>query len=347
MQAELTRSNNNFDLIRIAAALMVFISHCFALMGLKEPILINSTAEQPEINLGTLGVSIFFSTSGFLVSHSLINSKNIIKYLLKRFFRIYPAFWVNILIIIFIIGPIFSNLSFTEYFRLVSLNYLDYLKCFFGIFGFSLPNLPGVFTKSYYSDPNSPLWTLYPEIRCYIILASLYLFKILDIRFLTLICFLLITSINLYLTNSFESVALIHSYIFILSSIIYLIEDQKSIKYAFLSLILILLTLMLNLNMLIISVYITIVPLLTIYLGLIKKSFYDVEKYGDLSYGIYLYAWPMQQVFAEYYDYNALFLSPFIIFSFILTYLFALISWNFIEKVAVKHGRAFSYKISN
>ena len=55
---------NNFDLVRVLAALFVLISHQHALNGLPEPTFLNVHT------IGGLGVLIFFSISGFLVAQS-------------------------------------------------------------------------------------------------------------------------------------------------------------------------------------------------------------------------------------------------------------------------------------
>ncbi|MFT8095014.1 acyltransferase family protein, partial [Salmonella enterica] len=55
--------SNNFDALRLLAALLVIWSHQFAVMGLPGPQLLHN---EP----GALGVVIFFAISGYLVTLS-------------------------------------------------------------------------------------------------------------------------------------------------------------------------------------------------------------------------------------------------------------------------------------
>ena len=81
--------DNNFNLIRIVAALAVLVDHSFALaIGTADarPFLINSS-----LNISFLAVDIFFVTSGFLVTASLLTRQNTMEFVLARALRIYPA----------------------------------------------------------------------------------------------------------------------------------------------------------------------------------------------------------------------------------------------------------------
>ena len=84
--------NNNFDLIRLLAALQVLIWHGAVHLDVFDKIygLLNVLFQLP-------GVPIFFTISGFLITHSLERSNfQLKKYFQNRALRIYPALWVCI-----------------------------------------------------------------------------------------------------------------------------------------------------------------------------------------------------------------------------------------------------------
>jgi peptidoglycan/LPS O-acetylase OafA/YrhL len=99
------------------------------------------------VDLGKIGVIIFFIISGYVVPFSLIG-KDLKNFSISRFFRLYPAYWFSILLFIIIIG--FPPL------KQLLLNITMFQK-FFGV-----PDLIGVY------------WTLQIEIIFYIICATLF-----------------------------------------------------------------------------------------------------------------------------------------------------------------------------
>ena len=82
MRPALPHRLNNFDSLRLTAALFVLVSHQHALTGLPEPSILNVHS------LGGLGVLIFFSISGFLVAQSWQADPNLWRFSAKRLLRI-------------------------------------------------------------------------------------------------------------------------------------------------------------------------------------------------------------------------------------------------------------------
>lgn len=74
------RDVNNFDALRLAGALLVLVSHQFALAGRREPFAFATTA-------GTLRVPIFFSISGFLVASSWQRDPHVGRFAIRRALR--------------------------------------------------------------------------------------------------------------------------------------------------------------------------------------------------------------------------------------------------------------------
>ncbi|HYD58801.1 MAG TPA: acyltransferase [Noviherbaspirillum sp.] len=154
---------NNFDFLRILAAFLVLVSHQFALNGLPEPSIF-------RMSLGTFAVLIFFSVSGFLVSQSWRLDPNGLRFLAKRFLRIWPGLAVVTLVAAFILGPLVSTLDAQAYFSHPDLrDFLRNLKVTTVRYV-----LPGVFEENIHPRAvNGSLWTIPLEVRCYFVLLVL------------------------------------------------------------------------------------------------------------------------------------------------------------------------------
>jgi peptidoglycan/LPS O-acetylase OafA/YrhL len=84
---------NNFDLIRLVAAVQVLIIHGFEHLGLKEKMDLINDSFRFWINAFP-GVPIFFVISGFLISRSFERENRVKTYAVNRLLRIYPALYV-------------------------------------------------------------------------------------------------------------------------------------------------------------------------------------------------------------------------------------------------------------
>src|SRR6218665_3340434 len=109
------RYTNNFDLLRMFAAVCITFTHSFNLVGLylEEPLMHFSNA---RYDFSFIGLSIFFTISGYLIAKSACNSVSVYNYWWKRFLRIQPLLIVVCFISIFFIGPYFSALGLKNYF---------------------------------------------------------------------------------------------------------------------------------------------------------------------------------------------------------------------------------------
>lgn len=105
---------------------------------------------------GHHGVELFFMISGFVIFMSLQNIKNIKEFILKRIIRLYPAYWICI-IITFLLSIIYKNSRSGDFsFFQIAMNF----TMFQGIF--EIPNIDGVY------------WSLLPELFFYILMGTLY-----------------------------------------------------------------------------------------------------------------------------------------------------------------------------
>jgi peptidoglycan/LPS O-acetylase OafA/YrhL len=165
------RPKNNFDSLRILAALAVVASHSF-------PLSYGSNQQEPihrlsggQTNAGTIAVSVFFIISGYLITQSFERSRGVRTFLISRALRLLPGLAMVLIVLAFVIGPIVSAVSVHEYFcswqpyRFVAIN----LSLFDTAY-----NLPGVFLGNPWPDAvDGSLWTLRYEARCYLMVLFL------------------------------------------------------------------------------------------------------------------------------------------------------------------------------
>jgi peptidoglycan/LPS O-acetylase OafA/YrhL len=148
--------NNNFNLIRMFAAICVLVSHAW-------PIALHGPVAEPlqvltGYKLGTLSVSIFFATSGYFITKSFDRRSSLPDFILARVARIYPALAVVLILSTIILEFVCGNISFGHYFgqfrtvRYVIVNLL-LLKHQY--------DLPGIFVYNGHPGAiNGSIWSL-------------------------------------------------------------------------------------------------------------------------------------------------------------------------------------------
>ena len=159
---------NNFNILRLLAALFVLGGHMGQLLGIGAMTLCG-------LELHAVGVFILFILGGYLVSLSWLRDPHPGRYALRRFFRFYPPFLIAVLLFTFVGGPLVSNLGAPAYFGSWYSSFLWNLR-FFPVF-----SLPGVFE----SNPapgvvNGALWTIPVEAALYVLLP--FVLTILRVR---------------------------------------------------------------------------------------------------------------------------------------------------------------------
>lgn len=92
------------DALRGVAAIGVVLYHFITLFPLKFGLTQNLDHEDAiKYSLGRYGVELFFLISGFVISLSIENSKSTKHFLISRFSRLFPVFWLSILATSFIL----------------------------------------------------------------------------------------------------------------------------------------------------------------------------------------------------------------------------------------------------
>ena len=326
--------NNNFGLLRLLAAYFVLISHSFAV--LQKPL------EQPalwyngkNIIFSGVGLDIFFTISGFLVTQSLFNSDSLKHYLWKRALRIFPALVAANLVCI-LIGCFITNLSLKDYlFNQQTWSYL-FKNSTLLINQFYLP---GVFTNLKDNTVNASLWTILIEVECYIVLC-LGGWYIVSHKWLYLACFVLFEALRMYTTvlNHFHikwldlyGIFTFGTY-FYLGSLLYVFKDNIHFKwfYANILMAIALATVYTFLESITISIFFAFCFII---IGT-SKAVVDLKGY-DFSYGVYLYAFPVQQLVVSYFGYsiNAWLHAA---VSAVLATILASLSWTYVERPFLK-----------
>ena len=340
-EISLTRLSNNFDFLRLFAASLVIIAH-------SSPILSASSLPWDPINdiygigMGHFGVLIFFVISGFLIAMSWEKKKNVVDFALARVLRIYPAVIVLVLLSVIILGPLLTTKSICEYFNnnLTKL-YIQDITLFRMYY-----YLPGVFEFNPTSSINGSLWTLPYEFTCYIFLGFLGLIKALSKKKIMLICFVLLILIQFFFTQEVKKIVIpiigidfktfypLFLY-FISGSLFYVL--RKNIKLNILGAV-ISTTILYCFKDTSISMYLSLILLtyIIMFIAFYKPlPFEKTGQFGDFSYGLYLYAFPVQQLIVYFFN-DTISLFTMIILSFLFTFPFAYLSWYVIEKPSLR-----------
>lgn len=156
--------NNNFNLIRFLLASLVILGHSGELIqrNINREILWKFFGGTTTV--AGLAVSGFFLLSGFLIVQSWHRKPNLVHFLKNRALRIYPGFIVASAISVFLVGPLAANAA--QYWSQLSLP--QFVK---GALLLRVPTTPPVFEGSYSALANGALWTIEYEFRCYLMVA--------------------------------------------------------------------------------------------------------------------------------------------------------------------------------
>ncbi len=330
---------NNFDLLRLLLATVVIFSHSYVIYhGTNQDIEPYMKINNNISDFESVAVNWFFIISGFLITGSIKNSASLKDYFVKRILRIVPGFAVAFLLSIFLFGPLgsikavdifeniknyFAHVSFKN--AVIKLATLQAPKVGAGFEGTPLPKLL-----------NEPLWTIQFEFICYLFVPVLALLRVFRIKWIAIILFLVAFALMLFQHfGSFfgDPYYLPRFFTYFLSGTcfyIYRHQIPRNLIIMMLSLALVLFASfqgkMLHIVMptagSYILFYITFHPLI---------NYSKFAQKGDFSYGVYLYAWPIQQLLMYYLSDN---IEPLTLFGMatLITLAMAFLSWHLVEK---------------
>jgi len=291
--------DNNFNLLRIVAASLVLLTHSFGMTGGGSREMLYTTF---GMSFGSWAVDIFFVASGFLIAKSWDRTKSVRTFVRARVARIYPGLWVCVLVCAVGIGPVFTTLPLLEYSM-----HLETIK--FVIENSTLilngvsTSLPGTFVGQSVGVVY-PLWTMPYEIKMYLALLGLGWSGWLYRR--NVVPVIVIVAFSIYAWYMFENIyeARIKEFgrfffFFFSGCYFYLRRDRIPLRAEIVLGALLLIGLSILFSPI---VYRNLVlSLMTPYLvmafaflptGLIRSY----NRFGDYSFGLYIYAAPVQNV---------------------------------------------------
>lgn len=325
--------NNNFDVLRLVAATAVVFSHSFPVTqgdASREPLTLLS---HNQATIGHVSVLIFFVVSGYLITQSWDRTPNIWRFLRSRLLRIFPALLAIALLCAFILGPLVTVFPIGKYFT-SSMPYM-YVVNTLALYPF-LSKLPGVFsTTPYGAEVNAPLWTLRFEFTFYLMVMILGVARLLNVW---VIACLMVLSIFLLAgaQNADPRLAAGLDLFkhFGAGMILYLLRDRLPMRVwlAGLSGVILIATLFIGTFNTAFSVFGAYLIFWFAFARNVRHV--PAARFGDLSYGIYIFAWPIQQVL--------ILLFPRMIWwentalALFFTIPIAYMSWHMIEKRALR-----------
>ena len=328
--------SNSLNLMRLFFATLVVFSHAFPLTAgsnAHEPLFLFSKG---HTTFGRLAVDAFFSISGFLIIRSYLVAPTIDEYFRKRVLRIYPAYIAAIAISALLAALTVDNpLHFLRE-MIGRESVLDTLTLKYG----ALEEAGRSFIGNAYRGVNGSLWTIQYEFLAYCCIAAYGLFKLFRFRALWLSLIAALLLINGRSAASFgESDVLMEFVAFFAAGVTaYVFRDRivRSRMLAVVSLLVLIAALRLSPWLAVLT------PLAATYLLLCVAAFglprvFTWTRTTDLSYGVYLYAFPIEQSLIYWFRMR----DPVLLFfvALVPTFALALMSWRFIERpsLSLKH----------
>ncbi len=328
------RRENNLDALRLLGALAVILSHAFLIaQGTEKNDPLNLLTGN-QCMLGLTGVFVFFAVSGFLVTQSFEQTRSPLRYLIKRVLRIFPAYLVCLVLTAFVLGPIVTTLPLGEYLhRPEPYNYL-YYNSFFDI---RVHELPGVM---FVDNPvglevNGSLWSLGCEFDMYLMVLLLGVLGL--IRWPVCVALL---ALGMACIAFPDALGFLGGWgwtlsFFAIGMVLYKLRDTRIFnKWPALAA---LAGLALSIPL---RQFILLFPLFGCYLALYialhpRLPVIRATRYGDLSYGLYIFGWPSEQIVIWLMHGHAAWWQVFLLAT-LLAGSLAFLSWHLIEKRALR-----------
>ncbi|MCQ4325192.1 acyltransferase [Stutzerimonas stutzeri] len=332
----LQHSENNFDFLRFLAASLVVVGHSYWLSGrgMSEPVRLFSGS----YDTADIAVHVFFVMSGFLIAGSWHNSRSALEFVVKRALRIFPALIIAVLFAMLVVGPLATQLPLGQY--LGSSRTLAY---FSNVAMLTQFHLPGVFAANPFPDTvNGSLWTLPYETLMYVTVLLLGLLKVFASMALAVLLLLFVVHFYLLPELGLQGDLLLKitrlGTFFYFGVVFYLYRLRIPWNWR-IALALLALTLLSARTELWQPLHALTLPYLTLYVAQLKiPHLSGFGKYGDFSYGIYIFSFPLQQLIMHWAGPD-LPLPVFMTLSLLASILLAVFSWHLVEAPALSLKR--------
>jgi peptidoglycan/LPS O-acetylase OafA/YrhL len=322
---------NNMDLLRLVFASLVVFAHSYDLTLNPALQVLRSFAKS------TIAVQGFFILSGFLVVMSYERSKTIGAYASKRARRIYPAY-LTVILFCALAGAFLTTLPLRQY---IGLDLLKYLAANLTFMNFLRPNLPGLFDGNVLNAVNGALWTIKIEVAFYIAVPFICLFirrlgplPVIIAIYLLSLAYQMVFD-HLYETTGRSIFDLLGKFLpgqmtfFISGAALFYYFDQLMAARAKVAVIgVVLLALGWGLGLTVVT---PVGMALTVFAIAFGPYLGNVAKYGDFSYGTYIWHFPIIQTMIMFGAFAA---APLLssVTAFCLALVAAVASWHFVEK---------------
>ena len=333
--------SNSIGFLRFLFAATVVWSHAFPLGGFGADPLYRLNFNAPTT--GLLAVGGFFVLSGFLIARSYETVSSLGRFIWHRFLRIFPAFWVCLGVTAFGLAPLafaYQHGTLHHYFAevpaplsYVTSNFL--LAIYQQRIGTVFAHVPNPF------DTNLSLWTLTPEFFCYLCVATLGIVGVIRrapaaVGIIALLLFAGYAALlwhygNIYLIGW---VALFVYFAF--GAFAYLNRDRIPMRSWIAALCFATLLATLTTR----AFAYVIIPCLayvTLFAAM-RLPLRGFDRRVDVSYGLYIYAFPVQQLLAMY-GVTKYGFTPYFVCALAIALALAAVSWFTIEKpsLSLKH----------
>lgn len=286
------RKSENLAFMRFCAAVLVILGHSYAISGspLKSCPIYRWT--EGVVSLGGICVSIFFLCSGYLISRSMNRVDKFLPYVKGRLKRLIPPLaFVVVLTVIW--GAFITSLPMSTY-----ISSTQTYKYLLNAIMLPVHALPGVFENNVYGTAvNGSLWTLPVEFACYIACYIFHKLKLFSTKrfYFTIPIVALAVIFEGYIPSILGDMVRPCAFFYI-GMLYYVYRDKIVLNIKLLPAMLLVLAASFAFKTLIIAALMTIWPyiLFTVWFGL-PQCPKTLGKPGEISYGIYLWGFVVQQ----------------------------------------------------
>lgn len=331
-------SSNNFDVLRLGAAALVLVSHAFLINGVADP----AIALTGDETLGDIAVTGFFGISGFLVARSWCRDPRLGRFVMKRALRILPGLWAVVALSALVLGPVFTTLPLGDY--LARGDTWGYLADN-GVFKTAL-YLPGVFGSNAHDAVNGSLWTLPIELEAYMtvaVLGMLGAFRrarvVAGVAVALLVLDLPLGPGGHALVTAGGATSLAEDTVnrlaaFFVAALIYVLRD-RGVNWRGVTLLGVMWVASIGTSLEYVAGAVAI-PYAVIFAAYrTPAGLGRLVRRGDVSYGVYLWGWPVEQAVRSVLGPGAGVAGTLAVAA-PLTYLVALASWRLVESPALR-----------
>jgi peptidoglycan/LPS O-acetylase OafA/YrhL len=327
---------NNFGLLRVLLALLVIVSHApEQIDGSRSREIL--TCIFGTLSFGELAVDGFFLISGYLITKSIFERPILSEYLIKRAARIMPGFLVSFWLCYLVVAPCAGagRFAFTPNQILTNV-----IRCLL----FFPPIALGAFHNLPYPYLNGSMWTIFFEAECYLAIALVGFFAIriryIGVHFRWILLGIVLFGIYLFIiTNNlycrFDSIFGVGALFYLFRDLIPLTAFGAAVSTVLMSVLLF--------NRHTAEAAVAILGGYLIFWFALKYKplkISAIASHNDISYGLYLYAWPIGNLIL----WNFRTVSPIVLgfFTILGAGLAGYISWHVIEKRFLAYAHSYS-----